>query len=136
MEPRITFVTLGVADIKRSVQFYRDGLGLPTDYEKGDHAVFSLSSVKMALYPRHLLASDATVSPEGGGFSGITMAHNTRSPEEVNAILTQAQQAGAKIVKEGQEAGWGGYSGYFSDPDGHLWEIAHNPFLELKVDGS
>ena len=83
-----------------------------------------------------LLASDATVSPEGGGFSGITMAHNTRSPEEVNAILTQAQQAGAKIVKEGQEAGWGGYSGYFSDPDRHLWEIAHNPFLELKVDGS
>ena len=88
MEPRITFVTLGVADIKRSVQFYRDGLGLPTDYEKGDHAVFSLSSAKIALYPRHLLASDATVSPEGGGFSGITMAHNTRSPEEVNAILT------------------------------------------------
>jgi catechol 2,3-dioxygenase-like lactoylglutathione lyase family enzyme len=113
-----------VEDIERSVKFYRDGLGLPTKYEKGDFAEFELQGVKLALYPRKLLAEDANMSPEGTGFSGITIAHNVQSREEVDQLLAQAEQAGAKIIKQPAVASWGGYSGYFADPDGHLWEIA------------
>lgn len=124
MEPRLTFITLGVADVERSVRFYRDGLGLPTNYEQGDFADFELQGIKLALYPRTLLAEDATVSAEGSGFSGVTISHNLPTREGVDALLAQAEQAGGRIVKQPTVASWGGYSGYFADPDGHLWEIA------------
>lgn len=124
MEPRITIITLGVEDVERSVTFYRDGLGLPTDYEQGDFAEFVLQGVTLALYPRKMLAEDATVSPEGSGFSGVTIAHNLPTREGVDQLLAQAERAGGRIVKQPSVASWGGYSGYFADPDGHLWEIA------------
>lgn len=134
MEPRISIITLGVSDLQRSIEFYRDGLGLPLDDREpeSDIAFFSFGGMKLALYPRELLAEDATVSPEDSGFSGITLAHNVRSADAVDAQLEEAVDAGAKLVKLGQDVFWGGYSGYFADPDGHLWEVAWNPNFEIE----
>lgn len=132
MDPRISLVTLGVDDLERSTAFYRDGLGLPQRDEASEGvAFFELSGTWLGLYPREALAEDATVSSEGTGFRGVTLAHNVGSTEEVDAVLTEAEAAGATVVKAGQETFWGGYSGYFEDPDGHLWEVAWNPEFPL-----
>ncbi|MBK8335298.1 MAG: VOC family protein [Sterolibacteriaceae bacterium] len=133
MEPRLSLVTLGVADLGRSIAFYRDGLGLPLRPESaGDVAFFGLAGVWLALYPRAALAEDALSTPEGSGFRGFTLAHNVRSEAEVDALLVQACAAGATPVKPAQKTFWGGYSGYFADPDGFLWEIAHNPHFWIE----
>jgi catechol 2,3-dioxygenase-like lactoylglutathione lyase family enzyme len=132
MEPRISIITLGVSDLARSVQFYRDGLGLPLRPDGSDTiAFFETRGTWLALYPREALAEDATVPAEGAGFPGFTLAHNVRSREAVDAALQEAERAGAKIIKPAQEAEWGGYSGYFADPDGYLWEVAWNPYFRI-----
>ena len=129
MKPHITIITLGVADLQRAINFYEKGLGLPRKNESDSIAFFDMSGTMLALYPRDELAEDITISPEGPGFQGFTLAHNVASPEEVDMTLAEAVAAGAELVKPGQEAFWGGYSGYFKDPDGFYWEVAHNPFL-------
>ncbi len=132
MEPRITLITLGVSDFERSVGFYRDGLGLPRRDGPEGIAFFETGSTWLSLYPREALAEDATVSAEGSGFRGFALAHNVASPEEVDSTLQQAVDAGAKLVKPGQKVFWGGYSGYFADPDGFLWEVAWNPHFTVE----
>jgi uncharacterized protein len=138
MEPRISVITLGVADLARSLRFYRDGLGFPTTWT-GDKGVvfFSTAGVCLALYPYDELAKDVSGSflVEKPRFSGMTLAHNVRQREDVGRILKMAEKAGGKIEKPAQDASWGGYSGYFSDPDGYLWEIAWGAF-PIREDGS
>lgn len=131
MEPRITLITLGVDDLERSIAFYRDGLGLPKRDGPDGIAFFETSGTWLSLYPRKSLAEDATLPAEGSGFRGFALAHNVGSPERVDELLAQAVAAGATLVKPGQKVFWGGYSGYFSDPDGFLWEVAWNPHLPL-----
>ena len=127
MEPRLSFVTLGVADLERSVRFYRDVLGLQRLNDHAEVAFFELGRTWLALYPRHLLAADAGVPDDGSGFARFTLAHNVRTPEEVDRLLAQVSDAGARIVKPASAADWGGRTGYFADPDGFLWEVAWNP---------
>jgi catechol 2,3-dioxygenase-like lactoylglutathione lyase family enzyme len=127
MEPRITLVTLGVEDLARSVRFYRDGLKLPKREGPEGVAFFETRGTWLSLYPRRALAEDANVSEAGSGFRGFALAHNVRSPQEVDRVLQEAVDAGATLVKPGQKVFWGGYSGYFADPDGFLWEVAWNP---------
>lgn len=128
MEPRISIITLGVSDLARSVRFYGDGLGLPLREGSGDViAFFQTRGTWLALFPRDVLAADATVPSDGSGFPGFTLAHNVRSREEVDAVLREAEAVGARIVKPAADTEWGGYSGYFADPDGFLWEVAWNP---------
>ncbi len=129
MQPRISMITLGVSNLERSIRFYRDGLGLPQMESPPSVAFFTLDGSWLGLYPREALADDATVSAEGTGFPGFTLAHNVTSEAEVDRLLEQAVNAGATLVKPGQKVFWGGYSGYFSDPDGFLWEVAHNPLF-------
>ncbi|WP_436926869.1 VOC family protein [Halosimplex amylolyticum] len=126
MDPEITLVTLGVADVEEGIEFYRDGLGFPMQDrgDDGDVAFFTLDGTWLSLYPRESLAEDATVPDDGGGFSGVTLAHNVATREEVDSILDEAVDAGGELVKPAEETFWGGYSGYFADPDGHLWEVA------------
>lgn len=125
MQPKLGMVTLGVQDLPRSLQFYRDGLGWKTSGgQHKDIAFFPLGSVELALYPRLKLAEDATVDPTGTGFSGITLSYKATSRTEVDALLQLVEQLGERIVKPAQDVFWGGYSGYFADPDGHLWEVA------------
>ena len=133
MKPKIGLVTLGVADLERSLAFYRDGLGLPTqDYDPEAGVVFfRLDGTWLALFPREELAKDANLPTEGSGFRGITLAHNEPSKDGVDAVFAEAAAAGASIVKAPEEVFWGGYSGYFADPDGHLWEVAYNPLTDL-----
>ncbi|MHB0856382.1 MAG: VOC family protein [Anaerolineae bacterium] len=135
MEPRISIITLGVADLERSVRFYRDGLGLPLPGGAEGIAFFELQGTWLALYPHDLLAEDAGVAAGAGprGFTGITLAQNLRSKVEVDAVMQEAVRAGATLVKEPQDVFWGGYSGYFADPDGYLWELAWNP--DFPLDG-
>lgn len=129
MQQRLSLVTLGVQDLSRSLQFYRDGLGWkPSSASQEAVAFFQLGGLVLSLYSRASLAEDATVDPAGSGFSGITLAYNTKSREEVDAVLQLIEQLGERIVKPAQAVFWGGYSGYFADPDGHLWEVAWNPF--------
>ena len=133
MEPRISIITLGVADLARSVEFYRDGLGLVLYDENTESiAFFQNKGTWLALYPREALAADVGIPTQGSGFSGVTLAHNLRSKEEVDELLEVAVTAGATLVKPAQDTFWGGYSGYFSDPDGYLWEIAWNPFFWIE----
>jgi catechol 2,3-dioxygenase-like lactoylglutathione lyase family enzyme len=132
MEPRISLITLGVADLDRAVRFYRDGLGLPLREGFEGVAFFMTKGTWLALYPWDDLAADATVPAEGSGFRGFTLAHNLRSKEEVDALLAHVQTVGATLVKPAQEAEWGGYTGYFADPDGYLWEVAWNPFFWIE----
>ena len=133
MEPRISIVTLGVSDLARSVEFYRDGLGLVLYDENTESiAFFQNRGTWLALYPREALAADVGIPTQGSGFSGVTLAHNLRSKEEVDELLDVAVAAGATLVKPAQDTFWGGYSGYFSDPDGYLWEIAWNPFFWIE----
>ncbi len=129
MKPHITLITLGVQDLERSIDFYERGLGLPRkDWAEGI-AFFETAGTMLSLYPREKLAEDITVSPDGSGFQGFTLAHNVGSPEEVDRTLEEAVAAGGELVKPGQKVFWGGCSGYFRDPDGFYWEVAHNPFL-------
>ena len=137
MEARISLATLGVADLARSLRFYRDGLGWPvSSASAGDVAFFRTGGAVLALYPRDLLAADANLPAAGSGFGGIALAHNVRSKEQVDAVLALAAAAGASILKPAQVPEWGGYSGYFADPDGYPWEVAWNPGFPLAVDGS
>ena len=129
MKPRISMITLGVRDLAASIRFYEHGLGFPRMESPDDIAFFTLSGTWLGLYGREALAEDAQVSADGSGFAGITLAHNVASEEEVNTVMQQAIAAGATLVKKPQKVFWGGYSGYFKDPDGHLWEVAHNPFF-------
>ena len=134
MEPRVSLITLGVSDLERSIAFYRDGLGLPQRDGPPSIAFFDLrGGTWLSLYSREALAEDATVPAEGSGFRGITLAHNVSSREEADAVMAEALAAGATLVKPAQDVFWGGYSGYFADPDGHLWEVAWNP--NFAVDG-
>jgi catechol 2,3-dioxygenase-like lactoylglutathione lyase family enzyme len=134
MKPRITFITLGVDDLERAVRFYRDGLGLPTpgiigtECEYGAVAFFELQSgVQLALWPRASLAHDTGLPQSPASPTDFCLAHNVASKAEVDAVMAQAQAAGADIVKPAHDTFWGGYAGYFQDPDRHLWEVAWNP---------
>lgn len=127
MQPRISMITLGVRDLAAAVEFYERGLGLPRMESPPEVAFFTLNGTWLGLFGRDALAGDANVSPEGSGYRAVALAHNVHSEAEVDAIMEQALAAGATLVKQPQRVSWGGYSGYFSDPDGHLWEIAHNP---------
>lgn len=125
----LTLVTLGVADLDRSRAFYV-AMGLSPSPQVTDTVVFlQMAGCVLGLYPRAALAEDAMVDAAGSGFSGITLACNLDAPEDVDAMIARAVAAGGKLVKPGQKVFWGGYSGYFADPDGHLWEVAHNPFF-------
>jgi hypothetical protein len=138
-EPRISIITLGVRDMRRSIEFYRDGLGFPTNAElDAEWAIFRTSGTRFSLYPRDKLAEDISsgIDPRPGGFGGVTLAHNTRSESGVDAVLELAKSAGAKILKPAQMASWGGYSGYFADLDGHPWEIAWHAAWRFADDGT
>ncbi len=128
MKPRMSMITLGVEDLPRAVEFYGQGLGFPRVGAEDSVAFFQLNGTWLGLYGREALAEDAGVSPEGSGFNAFAIAHNVASEAEVEAVMNQALAAGAELVKSPQKVFWGGYSGYFKDPDGHLWEVAHNPF--------
>lgn len=122
-------ITLGVDELSRSIEFYRNGLGFPLQESTPDVAFFKLNGSWLGLYGRKALAEDAGVPAEGSGFNGFSLAHNVASEAEVEQVIGQAVAAGATLVKQPQKVFWGGYSGYFADPDGHLWEVAHNPFF-------
>lgn len=136
MEQRVSVITLGVSDLARSRAFYEGGMGWAVGDSADPIVFFQLNGMVVALYPREALAEDAGVPVAGNGFAGITLAHNVRSPAAVDELLAQAEGAGGRIVKPGTKASWGGYSGYFADPDGHLWEVAYNPFWTLDPDGT
>jgi len=127
MKPRISMITLGVRDLAASLKFYEQGLSFPRMESPPEVAFFTLNGTWLGLYGREALAEDASVAPEGGGFESFALAHNVHSEVEVDEIMEQAVKAGATLVKKPQKVFWGGYSGYFKDPDGHLWEVAHNP---------
>jgi catechol 2,3-dioxygenase-like lactoylglutathione lyase family enzyme len=133
MKPKISLITFGTRDLEKMIAFYRDGLGFPThNYKPGDDMVmFQLEGTWLGLFPRAELAKDATVSTEGSGFSGVALAHNAPSKEEVDRVFAHALAAGARSVKAPEDVFWGGYSGYFADPEGNLWEVAFNPFTDL-----
>jgi uncharacterized protein len=136
MRQQLHLITIGVKDLKRSLEFYELGLGWKrAQASGGDVAFFSMGGVVLSIYPRDKLAEDATVGQEGNGFEGIALAYNTRSRDEVDEVLVKVAALGASIVKPAQDAFWGGYSGYFTDPDGHLWEVAWNPFFEFDSEG-
>ncbi|MGE5652510.1 MAG: VOC family protein [Bacillota bacterium] len=134
MKPRITVITLGVDDLERALRFYRDGLGLSTqgivgqEFAHGAVAFFDLQAgVKLALWPRASIAHDTGLAQSPPSATDLTLGHNVSSREEVDGVMLQAQSAGAVIVKPAHDTFWGGYAGYFQDPDGHLWEVAWNP---------
>jgi len=135
VDQRLSLVTLGVADLERARTFY-EALGWRTRAEPGDDVVFfQAGGMVLALWDRAKLADDSAVH-DTGGWGGVTLAHNVRSPREVDQVLDAARTAGAEIGREGGETFWGGYSGVFIDPDGHPWEVAHNPHWTLHDDGS
>ena len=137
MEQRLSIVSLGVADLAASRRFYEQGLGWKVSSTSNESIVFlDLGGVVLGLYGRDALADDMKL-PHGepGGFGGFSLAHNARSKEDVDRVLEDAAKAGAKILKPAEEVFWGGYSGYFADPDGHPWEVAWNPFFPLSEDG-
>jgi catechol 2,3-dioxygenase-like lactoylglutathione lyase family enzyme len=127
MEPRISFITLGVGDLARAIRFYTEVLGLPQLPSHPSVAFFEMGRTWLSLYPREELAADAGVPAAGSGFPGFALAHNVRSAAEVDQLLAEVAAGGGRLVKPGQRADWGGYSGYFADPDGFLWEVAWNP---------
>jgi catechol 2,3-dioxygenase-like lactoylglutathione lyase family enzyme len=136
MKARITLLTLGVDDLERAVGFYRDGLGLATkgivgtEFEHGAVAFFELQSgLQLALWPRSSIAHDTGIAVSPHSPTELTIGHNVRSPEEVDAVMARAKRAGARIVKPAAKTFWGGYAGYFQDPDDHLWEVAWNPAM-------
>ena len=127
MKPRISMITLGVSDLETSIKFYQEGLGFPKMESPPEVAFFTLNGSWLGLYSRESLAEDATVAPEGSGFTGFTLSHNVASEAEVDQTIEQAVSVGATLVKPPQKVFWEGYSGYFKDPDGYLWEVAYNP---------
>lgn len=131
MKPKISAITLGVKDLPASLRFYCGGLGFTPVGDTKDIGILRMEGTWLSLYPRESLAQDITISPDGTGFPGFTLAHNVRSIQEVDAVLALAVGAGARLVKPGQQVFWGGYSGYFADPDGFLWEVAWNPHFDL-----
>jgi catechol 2,3-dioxygenase-like lactoylglutathione lyase family enzyme len=137
MEQRLSLVTLGVADIARARAFYADGLGwTPHPMGNGEVVFFQLAGIVLGLYGREDLATDAGLAEAPGhGVPGIALAHNTRSREAVDAVLALAEKAGGTITRPAEDTFWGGYSGYFADPDGHLWEVAWNPNFPIDADG-
>lgn len=139
MKPRVTVITVGVDDLDRSLRFYRDGLGLPTEgiigqeFEHGAVAFFDLQSgLKLAVWPRKSLAHDSGLTFAGRSATEFGLGHNVSSKAEVDAVMAQAGSAGAVIVKSAQDTFWGGYAGYFQDPDGHLWEVVWNPQFVIE----
>jgi uncharacterized protein len=137
VDQRITLITLGVADLERSLRFYRDGLGWQpsTASVAGEVAFFQLNGCVLALWERGKLAEDAR-TPDGGGWGGVALAQNQRSRAETDAAFARALAAGGRGLKAPEATDWGGYSGYVADPDGHPWELAHNPGWPLSADGS
>lgn len=131
MEPRISIITLGVSDLQKATEFYRDGLGLPM--QKGNKGVtfFILNGTWLSLFPKDKLAKDANVENNGIGFPGFTLAHNVSSKEKVDELINIAEKAGAVITDKPHDREWGGYSGYFKDLDGYLWEICYNPYFKI-----
>jgi len=127
MEPRISLITLGVSDLERATSFYEECLELPRLETPPSITFFELGKTWLSLWPWESLAADAGLSAEGAGFRGFALAHNVRSPAEVDGLLARVAAYGAKVTKPGQLTDWGGYSGYFTDLDGFLWEVAHNP---------
>lgn len=139
MKPHLSVLTLGVADLERAVRFYQDGLGLPTDgiigqeFEDGAVAFFDLQrGLKLALWPRHSIATDTGLPQQPPSATEFTLGHNVGSKEEVDAVMQQAEKAGATIIKPAGATFWGGYAGYFQDPDAHLWEVVWNPAFDLS----
>jgi uncharacterized protein len=136
MNPHVGAITLGVGDLDRAKRFYADGLGWPIQVDQGHFVSFrpASGSSALALYPLEVLADDAGVPPDGSGFRGITFSYIVRSEERVDAVLAEAERAGGEIAKPAQRARWGGYFGYFADPDGHLWKVVagagDQPFAE------
>ena len=136
MKPAVSVITLGVADLDRAKQFYSEGLGWPLHLMEGNWVCYLLGggSTAFALYPWDELANDAGVAADRGGFRGVTLAYNVRSEVRVDAVLAEAERAGGTIARPARRANWGGYSGYFADPDGYLWEVATGatqlPFAE------
>jgi catechol 2,3-dioxygenase-like lactoylglutathione lyase family enzyme len=139
MKPRVTVITIGVDDLERSLRFYRDGLAFPTEgifgteFEYGAVAFFDLQAgLKLAIWPRKSISRDSGIPAAPPSPTELTLGHNVSSKEEVDAVMEQARNAGAVIVKEAQETFWGGYAGYFEDPDRHLWEIVWNPQMDIQ----
>jgi predicted lactoylglutathione lyase len=132
MRQKFNLITFGVEDFEKAVNFYEKGLGWKKSSASMEElALFPLGGIVLALHPRKDLADDATISAAGSGFSGITISYNAKSEAEVDEVLEEVQKLGAKIIKPAQKVFWGGYSGYFRDLDGHLIEVAHNPFWAL-----
>lgn len=127
MEPRISLITLGVADLARATRFYAECLGLPRLETSPSITFFEMGKTWLALWSRENLAADAGLAQEGSGFRGFALAHNVRSPAEVDTLLARVAEYGATVTRPGHVTDWGGYSGYFTDPDGFVWEVAHNP---------
>ena len=137
MNQHLHLVTLGVRDFEKSKKFYEETLGWkPAIASSDDVAFFQAGGVVFAIYPREKLAEDALTSAMGSGFAGFTLAHNAKSESEVDEIIADLNSKGVKIVKEPQKVFWGGYSSYFADPDGYLWEVAYNPFFPFDENGN
>jgi uncharacterized protein len=135
LKPTIALVTLGVHDLARAKKFYTDLGWTPSEQFSEGVAFFQLNGIILSLFPRKELAKDANLPDSAPGFSGISLAHNVASDSEVDAVLAHAVACGAKLIKPAEKVFWGGYSGYFSDTEGHLWEVAHNPFAHFDENG-
>ncbi len=136
MKPSLSLLSLGVHDLRKTLAFYRDGLGWPVHQAMDDVAFLPLSTgLVLSLYTRKHLTRDLGIADAGDSYGGITLAHNVKTKEEVAVILEEAKRAGARIVKDAHTAEWGGTIGFFADPDGHVWEVAHNPFWGLDAQG-
>lgn len=133
MKPKISLITFGARDLDRMVAFYRDGLGFPPhNYAPGDEMVmFRLEGTWLGLFPRAAQAAEAGVAAEGSGFGGVVLSHNVASREEVDRVFAEALAAGGAATAKPKAYEWGGYSGYFADPEGHVWEVCHNPLTDL-----
>jgi len=137
MHQHLHLITLGVRDFKKSVEFYLEILGWkPSSSSNDDVMFFQAGGVVLSIYPREKLAEDALVPAEGGGFAGFTLAYNAQSEVEVDELVSDLKSKGVKIAKESQKVFWGGYSSYFADPDGYLWEVAYNPFFPFDEQGN
>jgi catechol 2,3-dioxygenase-like lactoylglutathione lyase family enzyme len=136
MEQRLSMVTLGVSDLARSREFYEQGLGWQSvNPDNKAIAFYQAGALVVGMLPRTEIVQDGNLEDTGSGYGGISLAHNVATPGEVDALLAEAEAAGATILKRAQRTAWGGYSGYFADPDGHPWEVAHNPHWTLTEDG-
>ena len=129
MQPRINIITLGTRNLENATKFYENGLGLPRMDFDGDISFFELNGTWLSLYPWELLAKDSLLDSSSSGFRGVTLAHIVETENQVIELLEKAKMAGATIIKPAEKTAWGGFSGYFADLDGHLWEVAHNPFF-------